>query len=90
MDEIVRNLKKNPGFKAYLIFNNDGIVLRWEQVGNTPMPYHKAVQHAHHVLDLYHKSKMHIRDLFDVSFCRKKNYRECDICETSNSSLFFF
>jgi hypothetical protein len=57
-------LKKTPGFKAYLVLNNDGVVLRWDQDGE-PMPYEKAVQYSHHVLDLCSKSKVHIKELFD-------------------------
>ena len=29
------------------------------------MPYEKAVQYSHHVLDLCDKSKVHLKDLFD-------------------------
>lgn len=32
IDEIVKSIQKTPGFNAYLILNNDGVVLRWEQV----------------------------------------------------------
>ncbi|GMI43425.1 hypothetical protein TrCOL_g9697 [Triparma columacea] len=64
VEEMVKELKKNIGFKAYIILNNDGIVIKWEQV-DVPMPYEVAVQHAHLVLDLCSKSKKHIRELFD-------------------------
>ena len=66
IDEIVKGLKQNPGYKAYLVLNNDGVVLRWDQEGD-PMPYEKAVQYSRHVLDLYGKSKGHITELFGVS-----------------------
>ncbi len=62
---MVKDLKKNPGFKSYIILNNDGIVIKWDQV-STPMPYIKAVQHAHLVLDLCSKSKKYVRELFDA------------------------
>ena len=66
IDEIVKSLKENPGFKAYLVLTLDGIVLRWDQEGE-PMPYEKAVQYSHHVMDLFDKSKCHISELFEVS-----------------------
>lgn len=31
IDEIVKGLKKTPGYKGYLILNNDGVVIRWDQ-----------------------------------------------------------
>ena len=31
IDELLKDLKKTPGFKAYLILNSDGIVIRWDQ-----------------------------------------------------------
>jgi hypothetical protein len=68
VDEIISRLQKNRGFKAYLILNNDGVVVKWEQDGEQPLPYHKVVQYSHHILDLCNKSKSHIKDLFDVSF----------------------
>lgn len=64
IDELLKDLKKTPGFKAYLILNSDGIVIRWEQVG-TQMPYQRAVHHAHHITELYNKSTAHIKELFD-------------------------
>ena len=64
IDELLKDLKKTPGFKAYLVLNSDGIVIRWDQVG-TQMPYQRAVQHAHHITELYNKSTAHIKELFD-------------------------
>jgi hypothetical protein len=64
IDEIVKSLKENPGFKAYLVLTLDGIVLRWDQEGEA-MPYEKAVQYSHHVMDLFDKSKCHISELFE-------------------------
>ena len=66
VEEMIKDLKKNPGFKNYIILNNDGIVIKWDQVGE-PMPYAKAVQHAHLVLDLCAKCKQKVKNLFDVS-----------------------
>ncbi len=65
IDELLKDLKKTPGFKAYLVLNSDGIVIRWDQVGDTQMPYQRAVQHAHHITELYNKSTAHIRELFE-------------------------
>ena len=64
IDELLKDLKKKTGFKAYLILNSDGIVIRWDQVG-TQMPYQRAVHHAHHITELYNKSTAHIKELFD-------------------------
>jgi len=54
IDELLKDLKKTPGFKAYLILNSDGIVIRWDQADNVAegsssqlMTYQSAVQHAH-------------------------------------------
>ena len=94
IDELLKDLKKTPGFKAYLILNSDGIVIRWDQKqvyqqledgggaettanisssnnGNNNnnnkqiMTYQRAVQHAHHITELYNKSTAHIKELFD-------------------------
>jgi predicted regulator of Ras-like GTPase activity (Roadblock/LC7/MglB family) len=64
IDELLKDLKKTPGFKSYLVLNSDGIVIRWDQVG-APMPYQRAVQHAHHITEIYSKSAARIRELFD-------------------------
>ena len=63
---MINGLKDNPGFKAYIILNNDGVVLKWDQEGDK-MPYEKAVQYSHHVLELYDKGTRQIKELFDVS-----------------------
>lgn len=65
IDELLKDLKKTPGFQAYLILNSDGVVVRWDQAGGTQMPYQRAVQHAHHVTELYMKSVAHVKELFD-------------------------
>jgi hypothetical protein len=45
VDELLKGLKKVPGFKSYLVLNSDGIVIRWEQ-GDGQMTYNSAVQHG--------------------------------------------
>ena len=81
VDEIMKDLKRYPGFKAYIIMNNDGIVIRWDQV-DSDMPYERAVHHASLVLDLCSKTRTHMQSLFEVriqceklrSWCSFKNY----------------
>lgn len=63
VEEMINGLRNHPGFKSYLILNNDGVVIKWGQEGS-PMPYEKAVQQSHHLLDLYKKSKACLGDLF--------------------------
>lgn len=77
IDELLKDLKKAPGFKMYIILNSDGIVIRWDQSdGTSPMPYQKAVQHAHHITNLYNKSTAHIQELFDTpQDCHVENVR---------------
>lgn len=62
IDELLKELKRTPGFRAYLILNSDGIVIRWDHAG-TQMPYPRAVQHAHHITELYNKSAAGVREL---------------------------
>jgi dynein light chain roadblock-type len=54
-------LKRIPGFSAYAILNNDGIVIKYEN-----MSYRAAVHHAHQVLSLSGKASRYIRDLFEA------------------------
>mmetsp|Transcript_7874 Transcript_7874/g.11960 ORF Transcript_7874/g.11960 Transcript_7874/m.11960 type:complete len:122 (-) Transcript_7874:83-448(-) len=61
VDEVIKELKKNKGCHGYVIMNNDGIVIRHEQ-----MEYKTAVHHAYLVLDLCAKAKDHIRQLFEA------------------------
>ena len=64
----MKRLEQNPGFKAYIVLNKDGVVLRWNQEGTSnDLTYEKAIQYSHHVLDLYGKGEKNIKDLFDVS-----------------------
>lgn len=60
VDEILKDLQRTPGFKDYIILNNDGIVIRHTMESNE-----RAVQHAHHITELYNKSVTQIQDLFD-------------------------
>ena len=60
VDEILNDLQRTPGFKDYIILNNDGIVIRHTMESNEI-----AVQHAHHITELYNKSVAQIQDLFD-------------------------
>jgi len=57
IDELFKELKTAPGFRSYLVLNSDGIVIRWDNGARfSPMTYQKAVQHAHHIDNLYIKS----------------------------------
>lgn len=60
VEEILKDLQNTPGFKAYIILNSDGIVIRHTMDSNE-----RAVQHAHHITELYNKSVAQIQDLFD-------------------------
>mmetsp|Transcript_57265 Transcript_57265/g.100578 ORF Transcript_57265/g.100578 Transcript_57265/m.100578 type:complete len:130 (-) Transcript_57265:107-496(-) len=61
VDDVIRDLKKISGFTAYVILNNDGIVIKYEN-----MSYRVAVHHAHLILSLYGKAIKYTRDLFDA------------------------
>ena len=60
VEDTIRDLKKIPGFSSYLILNNDGIVIKYEN-----MDYKKALHHAHQVLALNSKASKYIRGLFE-------------------------
>lgn len=60
VEDTIRELKKITGFSAYLILNNDGIVIKYEN-----MSYRTAVQKAGLILSLYSKASKYIRELFD-------------------------
>ena len=62
VDDIIRELKDIPGFTSYLILNNDGIVIKYEN-----MDYKSALHHSHQVLGLTGKASKYIRDLFEVN-----------------------
>ncbi len=61
VEDTIRDLKKIPGFTSYLILNNDGIVIKYDN-----MTYKTAVHHAHVVLSLTGKASKYVRDLFDA------------------------
>eukprot|EP00624_Nannochloropsis_granulata_P004275 evm.model.NODE_31412_length_12493_cov_20.712238.3 len=60
VDVIIRDLKAHPGFSSYMIMNNDGIVIKYENV-----EYKRAVHIAGLVLDLASKAKGAVRDLLE-------------------------
>eukprot|EP01036_Dinobryon_divergens_P006610 gene6610-8778_t len=60
VDDVIRDLKRIPGFSAYAILNNDGIIIKYEN-----MSYKVAVHHAHQVLSLTGKASKYVKDLFD-------------------------
>lgn len=61
VDDTIKNLKGKPGFSAYILMNNDGIVIRYEN-----LDYTKAVMYAYHILDLYSKSKKRVAQLMEA------------------------
>jgi hypothetical protein len=91
IDDLIKGLRGNPGFKAYIVLNNDGVVLRWDQEG-IKMPYEKAVQYSHHVLDLYDKGARQMKELFDVSSCcmiRNLCSLSC-VCKSCSEQIYSF
>ncbi|KAL7466360.1 hypothetical protein ACHAXS_006665 [Conticribra weissflogii] len=77
IDERFKELKTAPGFRSYLVLNSDGIVIRWDNGARfPPMTYQKAVQHAHHIDNLYSKSVMRAKFLsMDPQDSRIENIR---------------
>eukprot|EP00981_Chlorochromonas_danica_P005785 scaffold1190_cov187-Ochromonas_danica.AAC.17 len=61
VDDTIRELKKITGFTSYLVLNNDGIVIKYEN-----MSYRVAVHHAHLILSLCSKASKYIRDLLET------------------------
>ena len=61
VEETIRDLKKISGFFSYLILNNDGIVIKFEN-----MQMRTAVHYAHLVLSLAGKASRYVRDLFEA------------------------
>ena len=57
VEETINELRKQSGFKSYLILNNDGIVI------NSSLQHAEAVQLSSHILQLYKKSKECIGDI---------------------------
>jgi len=64
VEETIKQLKLKPGFYSYIVMNNDGIVIKYEN-----MEYRSAVMHAYHILNLYSRSKKHLSKLFDANEC---------------------
>ena len=61
VEETIRDLKKIHGFHGYVILNNDGIVIKYEN-----MSYRTAVHYSHQVLGLQSKASRYIRELFEA------------------------
>lgn len=59
IEEAIKQLKSKPGFSSYLLMNNDGIVVKYEN-----MEYKEAVMHAYHVLSLFSRTRKHLQKLF--------------------------
>ncbi|DAZ92955.1 TPA: hypothetical protein N0F65_012996 [Lagenidium giganteum] len=59
IEEAIKQLKSKPGFSSYILMNNDGIVVKYEN-----LEYREAVMHAYHVLALYGRTRKHIQKLF--------------------------
>ncbi|KDO33731.1 hypothetical protein SPRG_19341 [Saprolegnia parasitica CBS 223.65] len=62
VEETIKALKAKPGFFSYIVMNNDGIVIKYEN-----MEYKMAVMHAYHILNLYARSKKYLTKLFDAA-----------------------
>ncbi|KAG6590548.1 Dynein light chain 2B [Phytophthora cinnamomi] len=59
VEEVIKQLKSKPGFSSYILMNNDGIVVKYEN-----LEYKEAIMHAYHVLSLYGRTKKHLQKLF--------------------------
>jgi hypothetical protein len=60
VEETVKLLKKNEGFHSYVLFKDDGIVIRWEN-----MEYKRALHYTANVLSLVEKTEVFVRNLLD-------------------------
>ena len=60
VDEVMRELKMVDGYLSFAIMNNDGIVIKYEN-----MSYPDAIHLASVVLALSSKASKYTRDLFD-------------------------
>ena len=90
VEETIRDLKTIPGFQSYLILNNDGIVIKYEN-----MSYRTAVHYSHQVLGLASKATKYIRDLFDapdneVESIRLRRVSKEGCSQGSSLSIFVF
>ena len=61
VEETIKELKKIPGFSSYLIINNDGIVIKYEN-----MSLKTAIHYASLVLALASKATKYIKELFEA------------------------
>jgi hypothetical protein len=61
VEDTIRELKTIHGFNAYCILNNDGIVIKYDN-----MTYQTAIHHAHQILSLVSKAGKYIQDLFEA------------------------
>lgn len=61
VEETIKELKKIPGFSSYLIINNDGIVIKYEN-----MSLKAAIHYASLVLALASKATKYIKELFEA------------------------
>lgn len=88
VDDVIRDLKRIPGFAAYAILNNDGIIIKYEN-----MSYKDAVHHAHLVLSLCSKASRYMRDLLEApdneveSIRLRTNEYEMIIAQHANFTL---
>ena len=60
VDDIIQDLKKISGFHSYLILNNDGIVIKYEN-----MSLKTALHFSYHVLGLIQRASSALRILLD-------------------------
>ena len=63
VDEVINKMKEVEGFGGFVICNNDGVVLRHENLGAADK---LGIHHAYHALDLMNKARDHIRTLFEA------------------------
>lgn len=75
VDELLKGLKKVPGFKSYLVLNSDGIVIRWEQ-GSGEMSYESAVQHGERLIVFYLRFFIMLDLTMLLSASRSPSYHE--------------
>lgn len=75
VDDIIQDLKKNAGFHSYLILNNDGIVIKYEN-----MSLKTALHFSYHVLGLTQRATSALRTLLqppDVSSLNIHKFFKC-------------
>jgi len=72
VEETIKELKKIPGFSSYLIINNDGIVIKYEN-----MSLKHAIHYASVVLALAAKATKYVKELFEVPDVRGRDLFAC-------------